>query len=198
MSIPFLFLICSVKVCVLHLSGPSGRPAAKPVGVEGDTEKPSMSSFVNPRTFAPWIGLKKVYAKHLANLTLINMVAQVSYVYNKERRFYHCIWKDFKSNVIISLLSLSFSLFLSLSIPLSPPLTYPPPLPHLSLSLLPSPLSPLCPLDGLDLYPINPLNPAIFAEERNYMCGHWLVEYEKIHNGTYMHVHNQFIIMTTW
>lgn len=37
--------------------------------------------------------------------------------------------------------------------------------------------------DGLDLYPINPLNAPIYPEDRKYMCGHWLVEYEKIHNG---------------
>lgn len=35
---------------------------------------------------------------------------------------------------------------------------------------------------GLEMYPINPLNPPIYPETRNYMCGHWLVEYEKIHN----------------
>ena len=33
------------------------------------------------------------------------------------------------------------------------------------------------------MYPINPLNPPIYPEERKYMCGHWLVEYEKVHNG---------------
>ena len=38
-------------------------------------------------------------------------------------------------------------------------------------------------LDGLDMYPINPLNPAIYPEDRKYMCGHWLVEYEKLHQG---------------
>ena len=37
--------------------------------------------------------------------------------------------------------------------------------------------------DGLDLYPINPLNPPMYPEPRNYMCGHWLVEYQKVHNG---------------
>ena len=37
--------------------------------------------------------------------------------------------------------------------------------------------------DGLEMYPINPLNSPIYPEERDYMCGHWLVEYEKIHNG---------------
>ena len=37
--------------------------------------------------------------------------------------------------------------------------------------------------DGLDMYPINPLNPAMYPEDKKYMCGHWLVEYEKLHNG---------------
>ena len=38
-------------------------------------------------------------------------------------------------------------------------------------------------VDGLDPYPINPLNPAMYPEDKDYMCGHWLVEYQKIHNG---------------
>ena len=37
--------------------------------------------------------------------------------------------------------------------------------------------------DGLDMYPTNPLNPAIYPEDKTYMCGNWLVEYEKLHNG---------------
>ena len=54
----------------------------------------------------------------------------------------------------------------------------------LSFSLLP-PLPPSL-ADGLDMYPINPLNPAIYPEDRKYMCGHWLVEYEKLHQGKEM------------
>ena len=33
------------------------------------------------------------------------------------------------------------------------------------------------------MYPINPLNPAMYPEDKRYMCGHWLVEYEKLHQG---------------
>ena len=33
------------------------------------------------------------------------------------------------------------------------------------------------------MYPINPLNPAIYPEDKRYMCGHWLVEYETLHHG---------------
>ena len=33
------------------------------------------------------------------------------------------------------------------------------------------------------MYPVSPLNPPIYPEDRDYMCGHWLVEYEKIHRG---------------
>lgn len=35
---------------------------------------------------------------------------------------------------------------------------------------------------GLEMYPINPLNPPMYPEDKEYSCGHWLVEYEKIHN----------------
>ena len=46
----------------------------------------------------------------------------------------------------------------------------------------------VCFSDGLDMYPINPLNPAMYPEDRKYMCGHWLVEYEKLHQGI-VHTH---------
>ena len=41
----------------------------------------------------------------------------------------------------------------------------------------------LCVTGGLEMYPINPLNPPMYPEDKEYSCGHWLVEYEKIHNG---------------
>ena len=70
--------ICSASLCVLHLSGQSGLPAARLVGEEEDTEKPSTSLSASRLTFALSTGLRRVSVKHLASLTLINMAAQVS------------------------------------------------------------------------------------------------------------------------
>ena len=165
------------------------------MGEEGDTEKPSTSLSASRLTFALSTGSRRVCVKHLASLTPINMVAQVS------QQLYHILSDRQERGGFVSVADLRINkcpflfpppfLFFSFSLP--------PPLPPLLSSLSPSPSSPspspLSLLDGLDLYPINPLNPAIFPEERNYMCGHWLVEYEKIHSGTYVYA---CLFNTTW